>query len=303
MPDRHDYEALFVEHLPFIERSIAAVIRVLSLRDDDAEEFGSWAKERVLEHDYLLVRKWRGESLLTTYLATVITNLGREFRVKRWGRWRPSAAARRGGPLAVRLETLVHRDGMRVDEAAEYLRTRDGLTIGDREVAEIVAALPRRTRARRVDEREVPIESIADDEDAADASVALEEDAADRERVYRLLREAIGALPSLDVVILTMHIVAGRSLADVARALNIPQRPLYRVRDGLLARLFATLSAQGVTRERVRAFIGAPLLDAEPDDIAGENGDVRPSMTRTDSAPSSDADRPTAAADPERLTT
>lgn len=274
-----DFEALFVEHLPYIERAIAAVTRVMSLRGDDAEEFGSWAKERLWDRDYALLRKWRGESQLTTYLATVITNLGREFRVKRWGRWRPSAAARHGGPLAVRLESLVVRDGMRVEEAAEYLRTRDGLTISDREVAAIVATFPVRTRARRTEDADVAIESVPGD-DTADANVDHEEDAADRDAVYATLRDAMRALPSLDAVILTMHIVGGHSLADVARALNIAQKPLYRMRDAALRRLLDALQARGVTRERVQAFLGAPL-EPLPDDV-GENDDVRPSTPMMD---------------------
>ena len=77
---------------------------------------------RFIENDYAAIRKFRGESSLGTYLTVVVAMLVRDYRVQRWGRWRPSAAARRLGDVAVRLETLVRRNGQAVHEAAETLR-------------------------------------------------------------------------------------------------------------------------------------------------------------------------------------
>src|SRR5215211_7323506 len=110
MSEHHEFEAVFVRHLDWIQRTSAAVCRRHGLQRADAQDFTSWVTLRLVENDYAILRRFRGESALTTYLVVVVATLYREYRVKRWGRWRPSAAARRAGPVAVRLETLVHRE-------------------------------------------------------------------------------------------------------------------------------------------------------------------------------------------------
>ena len=231
---------------------------VLGLRGADAEEFAAWARERLWDDDYQVLRKWRGESRLTTYLTTVITTLGREFRVKHWGRWRPSAAARREGPLAVRLETLVYRDGLKLTEAAELLRTRGETHRSDRELAHLLSRIPVRPRPRRRDDREVPIDGVAGTA-AADDALDVSEDDAERRDAYRVLYGALRRLGAREQVVVRMHFLEGRSLADVARALDVPQKPLYRLKDRALAALARDVEAAGVTRGRVLALIGGSV--------------------------------------------
>lgn len=294
MSERDDYEALFRDHLPFIDHAVASVTRVLGLRGADAEEFAAWARTRLWEGEYAILRKWRGESRLTTYLTTVVVNLGREFRVKRWGRWRASAAAQRLGPLAVRLETLVYRDGLRLDEAAELLRTRGETDASDRALAGLLARVPVRARPRRHDDGEVPIESIADDA-AADDALLEQESHAERRAAYRALRDAVACLTPDERIVIRMHYLEGRSIADVARALCTEQKPLYRMKDRALHTLAAQLHAAGVTREQVRSLLGGALADAAE---SGESGESWPSNRScdtnrgTDTSASSDSDQP-----------
>jgi RNA polymerase sigma factor for flagellar operon FliA len=285
MTERDDYAALFDAHLPFIDKVVASVTRVLGLRGADAQEFAAWARERLWEGDYAILRKWRRESRLTTYLTTVVTNLGREFRVKRWGRWRSSAAAQRLGSLAVRLEILVYRDGLRVDEAAELLRTRGETTASNRELAELLAKIPERRRPPRVDERVVPIEAMADGA-TADERLIEQETSAERRTAYRVLFDAIDRLQPEEQIVIRMHYLDGRSLADVARALAVPQKPLYRVKDRALEALGRHLQAAGVTREHVRGLLGGVIGDTP----AAENPDEAwPSNQPCDSNPAQEA--------------
>src|SRR3712207_199407 len=104
---RADAESLFLSNLPYIDRVLAALARRYGLGGDEVDDFASWARTRLVENDYAVVAKFRGESSATTYLTVVLSMLGREYLVQERGRWRPSAAARRAGPLAARLETLV----------------------------------------------------------------------------------------------------------------------------------------------------------------------------------------------------
>src|SRR5262249_23189199 len=127
---------------------VAAISRRNGLARDDADDFASWTTLRLIEDDYGVFRKFRGESALTTYLAVVIAMLFRDYRTHRWGRWRPSAAARRRGPLAVRLETLGYRDGLRLGQGGELVRTAGHTDLSDRELATLLNQLPVRQPGR-----------------------------------------------------------------------------------------------------------------------------------------------------------
>ncbi len=302
---QRDYEALFVEQLPYVERTVGAVARIMGFHGTDAEEFAAWAKTRLWEHDYAVFRKWRGESLLSTYLASVVLNLGREFRVQRWGRWRPSAAAQRLGPLAVRLETLVYRDGLAPAAAGELLRQRGETELSDRELARVLAELPVRQRPRRVDDREVAIDAVPGTARADDA-VLEDEDDAERRATYATLEAALRRLTSLEQVVIRMHFLQGRTLADVARALHVEQRPLYRVKDRALAALASHLRAAGVTAESVRQLLGGALAGTAPagasdamDERGGNSPTDGPSKGAWTSSPP-DGERATPPPSPER---
>jgi len=300
MSERDDYEALFLAHLPFVRKVVARVLAQSGLRGADAEDAAAWVEARLWEDDYAILRKWRGESKLTTYLTVVIANLWREFRVKEWGRWRPPVAALRLGPLAVRLVTLVHRDGLTLAQAAEHLRTRGETRLSDRELAELLARVPMRDRPRVVDDREVPIETVAD-ERGADERVLDVETAAARRSLHDKLVDAIARLDPLARVVIQMHFLEGHSLADVARALGTEQRPLYRLKDRSLATLKGRLLDAGVTHEQVHDLIGgaldgdggAPPDEGDPHHPDGDAGaqpggktdDPRPSNGSCDSNP------------------
>src|SRR5690554_6597075 len=97
-------EQLFVENLPLIHRVTAAVARQNRLSVDDAEEFAATVHLRLIADDYAVLRKFRGRSSLQTFLKVVIQRICLDFRDAQWGKWRSSAAARRHGEVAIRLE-------------------------------------------------------------------------------------------------------------------------------------------------------------------------------------------------------
>src|SRR6185436_10823906 len=86
------------------------------------------------------------------FLATTIGRLGKDFLDKIWQRWRPSAEARKRGPVAVLLERLVYRDGRSFDEACHDLETRRDVTATRQELEGHFRALPSRERRRLIGE-------------------------------------------------------------------------------------------------------------------------------------------------------
>lgn len=251
---RPDLEQLFVQHLTVVDRAVAGIARRHGLTRDAADEFGAWARLRIIEDDYAILAKFRGESSLATYLTVVIAMLYREYRVQEWGRWRPSAAAKRAGNVAVRLETLLNRDGLPLAQAAEILRSAGATTLTDRELAELAATFPLRAPLRPVEYTEAPLDAPATE--SADAAVEAEEQAAESNQAREALDSALSSLPTEDRLIVRMHFIDGMSVADIARGLALPQKPLYRRMDRALSALRATLERSGMSRDRVRSLAG-----------------------------------------------
>lgn len=293
MTDRAELEASFLRHLDVLERLLGAAGRRQGLRDADLTDFASWAKARIVADDYAVLDKFRGECALTTYLAVVVTMAAREYRVAQWGRWRPSAAARARGPLAIRLETLVYRDRLRLGEAAQMLRTAGETTLSDRALATLLAELPARVGRRGVgpdaQAPEVALEAVPGD-DAADEAVLHHEADDERSRITRQLRDAIDRLPVEDRMLLRLRFWQGSSVADAARILGVPQRPLYRRLERALGELRGALVAAGVSAEAVRALLDEPSSEAaveprssEPASPARTDPRARPSKAASDS--------------------
>lgn len=252
--ERQDAEASFVENLGLIERAIAALCRRHGLHGDDADEFASWTRLKLVENDYAVLRKFRGESSIATYLTVVIAMLFREYRVQRWGRWRPSAEARRRGELAVRLETLVYRDGLPLIQTAESLRSAGYTTLSDRELAALLAELPPRLPLRPV---ESGPELLVENAGPASAEERVLAEEAERERgaVNDALSHALGGLPPEDRLIVRMRFMENISVANIARGLALPQKPLYRRIERALAELRKSLEAAGISRQQVQTLL------------------------------------------------
>jgi RNA polymerase sigma factor (sigma-70 family) len=253
MPGQQDYSALLERHVPWIDRVAARLARRHGLDGDETDDFAGWAKARLVEDDYAVLRKYRGESAITTYLTVVMNRLYQDYRVSRWGRWRPSAAARRRGPLAVLLETLVHRDRMTLAQAIEVARSRGWPELADREATALLAELPDvRGRPKQTDDASL---ERAPAEHSADAAV-IEAETAERRRTVRgLLGRAMEGLPDEDRRIVEMRFYAGATIAEVARVLRIEQKPLYRRLERILEHLRRKLEAEGISIDRVREII------------------------------------------------
>src|SRR4030095_15510318 len=101
---------LFLTHLPAIDGIARAAARRRRLTPDEADEFRSTVRLRLLEEDYAVIREFRGSSSFKTFLTVVIARQCLDFRASAWGRWRASSRARRLGDTAVALQHLMIRE-------------------------------------------------------------------------------------------------------------------------------------------------------------------------------------------------
>jgi RNA polymerase sigma factor for flagellar operon FliA len=168
----------------------------------------------------------------------VAANVLRDRRNHEWGKWRPSAAAVRGGELAITVDRLISRDGLTVDQAYEWLRS-SGIEIEYARVEAIVATFPRRCRRVMVGA------TLLESQVATDGMVneACQSDARrDATRVARQLEAAIGALPAADRNLLAWRYFEGRTVAEIASALRVDQKQLYRRFQHLIEQLRRTVN-------------------------------------------------------------
>jgi RNA polymerase sigma factor (sigma-70 family) len=226
------------------EDAIRFVCRRNRCRADEAEDFGSVARIRLLEDDCAILRRHEGRSSLKTYLVTVIQRQFIDYRRQKWGKWRPAAAARRMGELGIRLDTLLNRDGLSFDEACEVLRTSERRDVAVEQLAELAAKLPQRGRPQEVGEESLA--SWSTGAEATEAPALRAEQALAARRVRRALSRAMESLQAQDRLILRMRFADEFTVGDIARALALAEKPLYRRIERLLGQLRGALEAGGV---------------------------------------------------------
>ena len=267
-------EELFLSKLALIERVIASICRRHCVFGDEAEDFDAWVKLKLVDRDYAVLRKFKGKSLLKTYLTTVIANLFRDYLIQKRGKWRSTKIAQTMGPEAIRLEQLLYRDGIALDQAVEILKRNAGVEQSRDELEKMAARLP--VRPRRRFESDDALESMGEDG-------RVEELTRDREReeiaeqLETALSHALARLPHEDRLILKLWL-RGISIAAIAKRLGLPQRRLYTRRDQALRLLLKDLKSEGLSAGVVRDLLGWERLeldlgldDADDESAAGVN--------------------------------
>ena len=239
-----DARALLLAQLDAIERAVDFVCRRHHLGPDDADDFKSHVSLKFLEDDCVILRKFQGRSSIRTYLAVVVQRLFLDYRNAAWGKWRPSADAKRAGPIAVLLEQLIVRDGHTCDEACELLRNNHHVSVRRAELEILIARLPVRVR-RRFDSEESLVDMPAQD-GAADQLVVQEHHRTKSEHLKHALESGLAQISTQDRLVLKMRFEDGRTVAEIATTLGVEQKPLYRRLERLLTQLRSDLEAKGL---------------------------------------------------------
>jgi hypothetical protein len=242
-------QELFLAHLSFIERLAAQVAWDHRASADEAEEFASVLQMKLLKDDYAVFRKFQGLSKLKTYLTIVAERAFQDFRIRHWGRWRPSAEAKRLGEVAVKLEELLSKERRSFDEACEILRTNHRVAESRRELEEIWKRLPVKTPRRMEGEEE--LQDLAAPEERPEERVFERELRETRARVSEALKKVMRSLPLQDRLIVKMGVLEEKKVVDIARTMCLEQKPLYRRMEQILKRLRSDLEREGVRWDQV----------------------------------------------------
>lgn len=257
-----DYRQLFLDNLGLIDQVVRFVGRRHHLSAPEQDDFRGLVYLKLVDNDYAILRKFEGRSSLSTFLTTVIARIFLDERIARWGKWRPSAAARRRGQVAIWLELLMSRDGMSYDAAIEMLRTNHHIQESDAELAEMRRCLSVRLPRREASDEELG--DMATSDPAADAELNGADRALLAGKLERALKKALQGLAPQDALILKLRFLEEQQVSQIARALRLNQKPLYRRLEQLLRRLCAALEAEGLPREDVLALLGGTDIDLGP---------------------------------------
>lgn len=235
-----------------VDRAIARTARRFRLTSGDAAELQSELWLKISAGQGRIIRRFRAQATLETYLTSVAHHLLIDLRNRAWGRWRPCIAARQFGASGVLFDRLIRRDGMTLDQAERWFRTAhpESDWSGLAGLHEQLPKRPRRTfvAAELADQQcfEPPVDLTARAE-AAD----------DRRRALLLLKRALRSLPPADQNLLIRRYVDGATVSALANDGLGDAKPLYRRCERLLRSVRHELERGGVTRESVDAWIGA----------------------------------------------
>jgi RNA polymerase sigma factor (sigma-70 family) len=256
-------EQLLLQQLPYIERVGRNGARRHGLRPEDAEDFVSELKLKLIAGDYAVIRKYKGESTFTTYLHSVVSHYLLDYRDRLWGKWRPSAEAKRLGDLAVLLERLLVRDGHSLDEACEMVRVNYRWEATRAELDDLAARLPVRVRTRGASVAPEDAPEVPDPAARADERLIEADQDRERQRVADAVRQAVAGLPDEDRLIVRMRVDDGFTVGEIARTLHLEAKPLYRRLDRIFKSLREELQRHGIDAAAARHLeAGEPPAEA-----------------------------------------
>lgn len=269
---------LLTANLAVIERAIRFAARRYRLTPEDAQDFEGIVKLKLVENDYAILAAYEQRSGFSTFIGIVVQRMALDYRVHLWGRWHPSAEAKRLGPLAVQLEQLLHRDGRTLDDAVVLLREEhDGVT------RESLAALADKLPPRPPRHREVELEAATPV--AVTANIDEPALADDRRRSSQQLSVLMAAileqLPEDDRLILQLRFEGGMSVAQIARSLMLDQKLTYRRIERSMREMRRELERAGIDSRVVADVIGRDEVLVHFD---FGNRKSRPSIARDESA-------------------
>ncbi len=262
-----DFAQLLKDNMAAVGHAVRYVAARHRLSADMTEELNSRALVHVIDHDYAVLRQWRHECSLQTYLTTIFGRVFLDQRNKEWGKAKAPAVAKRLGPVALMLWRLTHRARLTFDDAVKTLQADHHVAATRDELWDIYAKLPAPSGRYFVG-----VHELAEmEQPGANAEVLVEQ--IERRRlaaqVERGLAHALEGLGDEDQLILKMFFHDNLFLAEIARALRIDQTRLYPRFRGLMARLRASLEAQGLSRDEISTLIGGAELGNAPALLSG----------------------------------
>jgi RNA polymerase sigma factor (sigma-70 family) len=229
------------EQLTVLERVIRDVARAKRLSQDEADDFAQYVHLKLLERNYDVFERFSGRSSLKTFLTVVVSRLRLDWQRATLGKWRPSAVATRLGPIAVRLDRLIYRDGLSAGEAIAQIESDSTLPRTD--LWRLAEQLPEHHPRRFVADTLLDSFASTPFDDPIQRYQRTQAEAA----IRRQLLAALNNLPPEDRRLIVARYINGQTIPVVARILGAEPKALYRRCDRALKQLRRRLERAGVS--------------------------------------------------------
>jgi RNA polymerase sigma factor (sigma-70 family) len=252
-PGNRWFERMLLDNMTTVRQVVAVVAKRHGMSWEEAEDLTSLAYLKIISDDYAVLRRFRGDSSLRTYLTVVIQRVYVDHRNAQFGKWRPTAKAQRHGAIGVLFERLIVRDGLTFDEACTTLESRGSEDIGREALASIHVGACKHRRPQFTTDDELV--TVATTERTPDHELIATEDSRFLAQATAALRDAVELLPARDRLIVALKFCKGMTVAEIARTLGIEQKPLYKRLPRLIKQLRRTLEANGIGGESVLAAL------------------------------------------------
>jgi RNA polymerase sigma factor for flagellar operon FliA len=230
------------------------------LSRDEAEDFNSYSLLKLMEEDYATLRSFQGRSSLATFLMVVVHRLFLDYRVQKWGKWRPTAEVRRLGAVAVELDRLVNRDGQVLPNAIEIVHASSGGALSREQLFDLAGRLPLRQRPHFEGAEQL---DLIPTDGGVEETLEGQERTRIAKRVGSVLTQALREMPAQDRLILKMRHEDGFTVREIATALHLDARSLYTRFERCHRRLQEILEEGGITWGEVSAILGWAGCDLE----------------------------------------
>ena len=171
--------------------------------------------------------------------------MGLDYRIQKWGKWRPSAVAKKLGSVAVDLETLLYRDGHSFSGAVEILRSLRDPVLSRSQLEDLAGQLPVRFSRRM--ESEESIATFPSRTPTPEDELFRKEGSGELEKAFRILRRVLPILDAEERTILRLHFEEQFQWKEIAKSLGFEQKQLYRIKDRAIRKLRTELQERGIS--------------------------------------------------------
>ena len=253
-PRVQNWQATLEELLPFIKDEALHLCRRKRLTKEDSEDFLSTLLIKLIEDDYRILREWSGRGSMHTYLRTVIARELADYLRHLWGRYRESAEAKKLGPLAMRLEQLLTRDDLTLEEAIRTLLINDHVEASEAGLRELADKLPRRDRRSFESDAKLPLLPSPDLDPEQRKLGQVSDD--ERRKTLESLYRALDRLDRRERVVIRLTGLRQCRVPRLAPRLDMDAPSVYRMRNRALAKLRKDMEADGISAELIRRLLG-----------------------------------------------
>jgi RNA polymerase sigma factor for flagellar operon FliA len=256
-----DAAEYYADHVKQINEAISIICRKHAMQDDEEKDFAQQVHLQLIENDYRILRSYKGNSSLKTYLHTVISRIFiDQVRVK----WHPSAEAKRMGEPVVALEKLIYRDQYTLHEACQILAAIPSTAIDENAAHDMLGRLHFKTpRLNILDDSEELLRRIPDPAPDPETRLAQKQLHRKKRKVIALIGNIILLLSGEEKLLIKLLFIDGHRISEIARLLRKDDRQLYKRTQSILRKLREAMADAEIAPSDLREV----LFLSDEDDV------------------------------------